>query len=203
MIKRIDSYDDDRFSNKALLSHCAFLIDGEIPCEVEIIGNNSAVIRGGAEEYYDELIEVFRFYAGHISKFYDGSDKLKKEFAPVKLFSVALSDIQPSQFYVDEEKLGAVKTFISSPEEIIIPLIVRGDRYVSEDGHTRLALAAERGWERVNGFISSGEFDELFGFADEAEKRGVFSPFDLKIIPHGEYEILWNKFCDDYLKSRR
>ena len=34
------------------------------------------------------------------------------EFPPVELFAVKLEDIQPSQFYVDQEKLAAVRDFV-------------------------------------------------------------------------------------------
>lgn len=110
-IQRVNSYDDPRFSQKVLCQHGAFLVNGE-PYEVEILNRDSAVIRGTRPELYRGVVEDFRFFAGHISRFYNSTGELVQEFAPVELFSVKLDDIQPSQFYVDEEKLAAVRQFV-------------------------------------------------------------------------------------------
>ena len=44
-ITRINTYEDNRFSTKALLQHGCFLVDGE-PYEVEIISEYEAIISG-------------------------------------------------------------------------------------------------------------------------------------------------------------
>lgn len=199
-IQRINSYCDDRFSQTVLLQHGAFLVDG-IPCEVEIIGADSAVVRCEKEEYILPLIEEFRFYAEHICRFCNEHGELLAEFPPVDLFSLQLSEIQPSQFYVDEDKLRAVQAFLSGPKDIVIPVMAFDGKYVSLDGHTRLAAAADAGYETVSAFISEAP-DSILDFAREARRRGVLSPYDMKRVSHEEYEILWNRFCDEFLKGR-
>lgn len=195
-IERINNYEDKRFPRKILNQHGAFIIDGNMPCGVEITGADTAVVHCSKEEYYGEIAETFRFYAGHICKFFDGNGKSVAEFPSVQIFDVRLGDIQPSQFYVDEDKFSAVKSFIKSNNDIIIPLQKSGKKFVSLDGHTRLALAATRGYKTVKGFIARDI--QIQGFVKEAQKRGIYSPFDLKIISHTDYDILWNKFCDDF-----
>ncbi len=203
-IERIDTYKDSRFREEALRQHGCFLVDG-IPCEVEITGKTTAVIRLGelpeSGEAYKELIETFRFYAEHITRFLKEDGTLIAEFPPVELFPVTLSEIQPSQFFVDEEKLRAVEVFISDGEEIVIPLIRYGERYLSCDGHTRLYLAAKKGFSTVRGFLAE-ENEVLLEFAAEAQKRGVFTPMDLKLLPHEEYEQQWNRFCEEFFRER-
>lgn len=70
-IERIDTYKDSRFREEALRQHGCFLVDG-IPCEVEITGKTTAVIRLGelpeSGEAYKELIETFRFCSCEIKK---------------------------------------------------------------------------------------------------------------------------------------
>lgn len=44
-VKRIDSYSDDRFAQKVLNQHGAFLVDGTYPCEFEIINEDTAIIK--------------------------------------------------------------------------------------------------------------------------------------------------------------
>lgn len=199
-IRRVDSYMDPRFSRKVLCQHGAFLVDGE-PYEVEITGRDSATIRGARPELYSGVIEDFRFFAGHISRFYNSTGDLVQEFAPVELFSVKLDDVQPSQFYVDEEKLAAVRQFVHTEEDIIIPVTPEGGRFISQDGHTRMAAAAGLGFDRVWAFTAETN-DLLYSFAEEARNRGVFSPYDLPVIPHGEYEVKWNQFCDEFFAKR-
>ena len=73
-ITRANSYKDDRFSQKVLLQHGCFLVE-EAPYEVEIISDFEAIVRGENREMYPEVIEEFRFYTPHITRFLDGQGK--------------------------------------------------------------------------------------------------------------------------------
>ena len=144
----------------------------------------------------------FAFFAEHICRFYDEQGKLLTEFQPVKRFALKLDDIQPSQFYVDEDKLQAVRTFLTKPEDIIIPVLSHDGRYVSLDGHTRLAAAIDAGYDTVLGFCS--EFDDyILDFVVEAQRRGIFSPYDLQRVSHEKYEVVWNQFCDEFFAQKQ
>ena len=128
-IERIDSYEDRRFSQNVLNQHGCFLVN-DVPYEIEIISDSKAVIRGGSlptascnddlvavdctkdiQEIL-ELIEEFRFYTPHICRFYTTNGKLIKEYSPCPIQTIELSRIQPSQFYVDQDKIKAISTFI-------------------------------------------------------------------------------------------
>ena len=199
-IQRINAYEDSRFSTAVLRQHGAFLADGQ-PCEVEITGRDSALVRVASPELYTPVMEAFRFYAGHICKFYNIQGELIREYPPVAVFPVKLTAIQPSQFYVDEDKLAAVRSFIRGPEDIVVPVIPQEGRYISADGHTRLALAVEMGFEEVRGFLDE-DSEYLHGFVEEARKRGVHTPYDLKKLTHEEYTVQWDQFCDDFFARR-
>ena len=67
-IKRINTYDDNRFSQIVLYQHGCFLVDGK-PYEVEIISDYEAIISGVDQAVYAEIIEEFRFYTPHITRF--------------------------------------------------------------------------------------------------------------------------------------
>lgn len=200
-IQRINAYDDTRFSEKVLKQHGAFVVNGELLCEIEIVSNCEAIVHGDVQEYYDAIIDEFRFYAEHICKFYNEKHELIKEFEPVRRFRIRIADIQPSQFYVDEDKIAAVKTFIACPEDIVIPLMKYEEKYISLDGHTRLAVAIDLGYEEVLGFCTESN-DYILEFAKEAVKRGVYTPYDLKKVPHEEYEVVWNQFCDEFFAEK-
>ena len=104
-IKRIDSYADERFPQQALWQHGAFEAGGEAVW-FEIVSEYEAVVHGRG---CPQLIEEFRFFAEHITVFYDENGAMLAQFPRVETFPVKISDIQPSQFYVDEEKLEAVR----------------------------------------------------------------------------------------------
>lgn len=194
-ITRINTYDDPRFSKVVLCQHGAYLI-GEEPYEVEIVSDNSAIVRGKTSKHFESLIEEFRFHAPHIYRFFDEAQKMIKEYPKEKEIWVELSKIQPSQFYVDEEKLEAVRSFIQNPEDVVIQVIPWEDRYISLDGHTRLFLAKEMEFDRVKAVLSETD-DWVWKFVAEAKNRGVFTPTDMQLVSHEDYDVKWNQFCDE------
>lgn len=199
-IQRINTYHDNRFSQKVLNQHGCFLVEGE-PYEVEIISSFEAVIRGKGSTIYPELIEEFMFFTPHITTFYDGERKVVKEYPRVELLDIRLEEIQPSQFYVDKDKVAAVATFIEKGEDIIIQVSRYQDRYISLDGHTRLYYAVMEGFERVKAVLAETD-DCIYDFVEEAKRRNITSPQDLKLLPHEEYVEKWHKYCDDYFSSK-
>ena len=195
-IKRIHSYKDQRFSDKVLLSHGCFLVD-DIPYEVEIISDFEAIIRGAKREWYVKVIEEFRFYTPHITRFIDDCGHVIKEYPKVPLLTLFLDQIQPSQFYVDEDKLAAISTFIYQPEDIIIQVMPFEDWYISLDGHTRLYYAVMKGWDTVRA-IKVVSDDYIYGFVKEAKRRSILSPKDMVLVSHEEYVEKWVRFCEDF-----
>lgn len=194
-IKRIDTYEDSRFSKEVLLQHGAFLADG-LPYEVEIISESEAVVRGVNPACFPEVIEEFRFYTPHIYRFYDADHTVVKEFPAATLVDIPLERIQPSQFYVDTDKIAAIRSFIHRSEDIVIPVMPYGDRYISLDGHTRLYYAVMNGWKSVRAVADASD-DWVFRFIAEAQKRNIFQPKDMLLVNHEEYEKKWNRFCDE------
>lgn len=198
-IKRIDSYADDRFSKQVLCQHGAFVVNDSLLYEVEIISKNEAIIRGN-EKFYGEVIDKFRFWAGHITKFYDKEGNIVVESNDIPTIDIAIEKIQPSQFYVNLVKKQAVENFIRVEDDVIIPLVEYGERYISMDGHTRLSVAIDKGFKTVKGIVVQGD-DWLYKFVEEAIKRNIKSPYDLKVLSHEEYDIKWNQYCDEFFEQ--
>ncbi len=199
--ERINEYQDERFSQKVLWQHGCFLADG-MPYEVEIVSDFEAVIKGSNPGMYLPVIEEFRFYTPQITYFYDTEHRLVKQYARKEIFTVPLDVIQPSQFYVDEEKVRAISHFVQTSEEIIVPVAPFEEGYVSLDGHTRLYYAAMNGWTEVRATEDSVD-DYIWEFVKEARKRHVHTPRDLAPISHSEYERKWDQFCDDFFAGRK
>ena len=191
-IKRINSYDDNRFSQTVLHQHGCFLADGK-PYEVEIISDYEAIICGEDQTVYSEIIEEFRFYTPHITRFYSREGQIVKEYPRAQLLTLCLDQIQPSQFFVDEDKIAAVSSYIHKPQDIIIQVLPNEDRFISLDGHTRLYYAVMQGWECVRAVVESSD-DWVYKFVTEAQKRGIYTPKEMALVSHDEYEEKWNRF---------
>lgn len=198
-IDRINTYDDNRFSQEALYQHGCYIVDGDASVEIKIISQTEAIIKG-EEAYFDEVIEEFRFNAGHITNFYNESGKLIKKFKDVEVFKLDLDKIQPIQFFIDSDKLEAVKSFVNREEDVIIPVTICEDTYASLDGHTRLYLAYSLGFKYVYAYLSE-TFCGFDYFFYEARKRNIFTAKDLALLTHDEYTVRWDKFCDEYYMS--
>ena len=193
-ITRINSYDDKRFSIIVLNQHGAYLIDNE-PYEIEIVSKDTAIVRGNNPSAYEELIEEFRYHAPHVCKFLDDTGAMIKEYPIAEKTWIELLSIQPSQFFVDEDKLEAIKSFINSEEDIVVQAIPWNDRFISLDGHTRLYLAYLLGFRQVKAVIVEQE-EWVWQFVSEAQKRGIITPKDMTLLSHEDYEVRWNQFCD-------
>ena len=193
-ITRINAYADKRFSQTVLNQHGAYIVDDE-PYEIEIISNNIAVVRGKNRSAYEELIEEFRYHAPHVCRFLDGTGTAIKEYPAAEETWIEVSNIQPSQFYVDEDKLEAIKSFINKEEDIVVQVIPWNDRFISLDGHTRLYLAYLLGFRQVKAVIVEQE-EWVWQFVSEAQKRGIITPKDMTLLSHEDYEVKWNQFCD-------
>ena len=199
-IIRINSYDDHRFSQEALNQHGCYIADGDAPVEIIITSQNEAFIKGD-KIYFDEVIEAFRFNAQHITNFYDQSGKLVKTFKELALFELDLDNIQPIQFFVDRDKLEAVKSFVNCEEDVIIPVVKHEGTYASLDGHTRLYLADSLGFKRVYAYLSEA-FDGFDYFLDEVRQRNIHTVKDLILLEHEDYIVQWDKFCEEYYMTR-
>lgn len=202
-ILRIDGYDDERFDKDVLEQHGAFLIDGKYPCQFRINGADSATVYWHGEGDIDAIIDEFRFYAEHITKFYNENGELIKEFPDAVLFDVDIDAIQPSQFYVSTEKIAAVATFINSGDDIIVPVLQAEEsgKYISLDGHTRLYYAYKQGFTKVKAVLSD-ENELTRDFAREAQARGIYKISDMIEVEQAEYVDKWYKFCDEYIAQK-
>lgn len=198
-IERIHTYDDPRFPAHILKEHGAFLADGK-PVYFEITSDRDATLYHAPEDCR-ELIDTFRFYAPHITRFTDPQGKAIAMLPDKTIFRVPLSAIQPSQFFVDREKLTAVADFIKEPSDCIIQVVRQGERYISLDGHTRLYLAVQNGWDTVRA-VEEETDAYIFAFVEEAKKRHIFTPADLVPLDHAAYEREWNGYCDAFFAAR-
>ena len=118
-VNRINTYTDSRFSKKVLNQHGAFLI-GDEPYEVEIVSKTDAIIRGKNPNFYESVIENFRFYAEHITNFWDESNNLVKTYPAVeKGIQNVYGFYTKADDYVRDFAAEAIRRNIVSPYQLI------------------------------------------------------------------------------------
>lgn len=195
-IKRVTEYNNPLFSQIVLKQRGAFLIDEE-PYEIEIISSDSALVRGKNRENFKKLIEQFRYYSPHINNFFDENDKKIISYEKEPILTLEVDKIQPSQFYIDEDKVNTLKGFIKNSKDIVIQVVKSDDGYICVDGHTRLFIAFLKNFKNVLAIETEFEDDTNY-FVSQAKKRNIFTITDLKLVSHSDYEKLWLNFCDSY-----
>ena len=195
-IKRVTDYNNPIFSQIVLNQRGAFLIDEE-PYEIEIISSDSAFVKGKNRKNFKKLIEYFRYYSPHILNFFDENDKKIISFEKKPVLTLEVDKIQPSQFYIDEDKLNALKSFIKNSKDIVIQVVKSDEGYICVDGHTRLFIAFLKNFKTV--YAIETEFDnDTNYFVSQAKKRNIFTIKDLKLVSHNDYKNLWIDFCNSY-----
>lgn len=205
-IQRIDSYNDFRFSLEVLYQHGAFLADGA-PWAFRIISDHEAVVSAESliVDALAEVAEDFRFYARHITTFYDEAGTCLLKLPPVERREVEIDSLQPSQFSVDREKCAAVGEFLHGPADLVIPVLELDGALVVLDGHTRLYTAWQRGIRTAMVFSSAQEQElreTIGGFVQEARRRGIFHVSDMALLSPQEQEEQWHSWCDAYFAAQ-
>ena len=116
---------------------------------------------------------------------------------------IALLDIQPSQFYVSEEKILNIKKWFD-PNDLSnftpIPIKELDGRIIFTDGHTRAWTAFLSGVSHVPLVWDEDELDwEAYRICvDACIERGVCSVADFRgrVLSGADYKVKWNGWCD-------
>jgi len=174
---------------------CFFTEDRKHKYFFEIKGREATVF-SDTEQYINQVIDEFLFCSGFVISIKDKYGRILLTRTQNKPHIYDISKIQPSQFYVNEEKLISCKKWIKSPKDIFIPVAIKDGITISLDGHTRMRAAIDLGYTSV--YVYPDEYDEsIFLFVDEAVRRNINGVADMELVSADEYEIKWNKFCDD------
>lgn len=202
-IERVDGYGDPRFPPEVLRQHGAFLADNR-PWAFRIISGHEAVVTppypGAAG--LEEVAEFFRFYAGHITAFFDQQGRELLRLPAVERREVPIRDLQPTQFSVDREKCAAVGTFLETAADIVVPVAELDGALCVLDGHTRLYTAWQKGIRTAMVFSRAERGAWLPDFISEARRRGILHIEDMALYDHREQEERWHGWCRAYFSRR-
>lgn len=206
-IERVNGYDDPRFPLEVLNQHGAFLADG-MPWAFRVASDKGAVVTAAqpiTPEALAEMAEGFRFYAEHITDFYDEAGTLLLSLPPVVRWETGIDALQPSQFSVDEDKCAAVDSFLRTAADLVIPVTELADGTLcTMDGHTRLYTAWRKGIRSAMVFRSSHTeaAQTILPFVEEARRRGIFHVRDMALLSHEEQEEKWIGWCDAWFAAQ-
>lgn len=195
-IQRINTYTDPRFPQEVLYQHGAFLVDGA-PWAFRITSDHEAVISAEALDpaAVEEVVKDFRFYAEHITTFYDKVGNCLLRLPHVERREVELDSLQPSQFSVDREKCAAVGHFIHAAADVVIPVTTLEDNTLCVlDGHTRLYEAWRKGL-RTAMVVDVPGWIGIDSFVREARKRNIFHIRDMALYSPQEQKEKWHDWC--------
>lgn len=198
-IDRVNDYTDKNFDRVILIQHGAYYVDG-VPFGFEIVNSNTAMIHTDLDQLYDLVIDRFRYHAFHITRFIDVNGILIKEFDSPIYELVAIKDVQPSQFYVNVDKVIAASSWINSKDDLKLPVVTVEGKLVLEDGHSRLYAAFEKGINEV--YVYKVKLpDYLTDFMNEAIKRGINNISQLDRLSSEDYKELWIGYCNEYFSN--
>lgn len=202
-IQRINTYTDPRFPQEVLYQHGAFLVDGA-PWAFRVISGHEAVISAAALDpaEAEEVIKDFRFYAEHITTFYDEAGNCLLRLPPVERREVEIDSLQPSQFSVDREKCAAVGHFIHSAADLVIPVTtLEDDTLCVLDGHTRLYEAWRKGL-RTAMVVDVPGWIGVDSFVREARRRKIFHIRDMALYSPQEQKEKWHDWCAAHFAAK-
>lgn len=142
-----------------------------------------------------------------------GAKELKDSYN-THIRNIKLLDIQPSQFYISQEKINKIKEWFQ-PQDLSnfepIPIKELNGNIIFTDGHTRAWVAYEAGLNEVPVVWDEDDLDwELYQKCVGAcLNRGVKTIADLKerVLSPEDYVIKWDYWCDElqekqaYLKN--
>ena len=118
------------------------------------------------------------------------------------IFLMAIRDLQPSQLYINQEKLDhllvAVK-FCTVDDVPAIPVKIMEGRWVMTDGHTRAFAAHLLGLQEIPVYFDLDELDwEAYNICIAwCLDRGIHSVADLQgsVVSSDNYQRLWLDRC--------
>jgi len=117
---------------------------------------------------------------------------------------IKLLDIQPSQFYISQEKIDKIKEWFQTQDLSNfepIPIKELNGVIIFTDGHTRAWVAYEAGLTEVPTVWDEDDLDwELYQkCVDACLERGVRTIADFKerILSSKDYMVKWDYWCDE------
>ena len=113
--------------------------------------------------------------------------------------TLPLAQIQPSQFYLSQEKLDRISIDFSKQDLEPLPVKHMNGKIFFTDGHSRAFKAYQAGLSRISIYYDRDELNwDFYRYCVQAcEERGIFSIADLQnhILSKEAYQLNWLDWC--------
>lgn len=129
-------------------------------------------------------------------------DQVLKSIVRVHIAELCLLDIQPSQFYLSQEKIDRIKLWFD-PNDLSnfepLPIKLLNGKVIFTDGHTRAWVAYKAGLTKVPLVWDEDDlpWDLYQNCVDACLARNVYTVADLseRLLPPDEYKEKWLGWC--------
>ena len=161
---------------------------------------DEAIIKFSDLDYIEVAVKAFRKYNKYIYKFSTNDKSFYEELDRVFTFKLPIKCIQPSEFFIDKERLEVIENNLDD-DNIYIPVAIINDEYVALDGHTRLYAMNQNYSRLVNVYIDSYS-EDILDFIYIAKEHNITTIAQMPVLPHDEYEEVWGGFLKDYYNNK-
>lgn len=182
-----------------------------------VIGNAAYRGRGIGRKVISALVERGRLLGYHqltVQEIFDFNQASRRMFEAIGFYqtvpkekgwayaldlSLPLTKIQPSQFYLSQDKLDKISIDFEAGEMFPLPIKRLDGKIFFTDGHSRAFKAYRAGLLDIPVYFDGDELNwEFYRYCVQAcEKMGIFSIADLqnRILSQSDYQIQWLDWC--------
>lgn len=180
---RIDNY--YTFDNKAL-GNCITIIDDNYTYHYEFeVNHNEAKIIYDGILHINDAIDFFRKYNKNVVRLYNEDRSFFKAFDDIFTFKLPLDILQPSKFFIDQDKYNAIEKYLEN-ETFTLPVCIIDDEYVLLDGHARVKYLLDNYVKMVDVYLDEAP-PEVSNFVYIAKENNIFKVKNMEILPHEDY----------------
>ena len=169
------------------LGNCITIIDdnqNKFYYEFEI-DKEEALIKYNSILHIKEAINFFRTFNMQIHVFYNKDRSFYMAFDKVFTFKLPLNILQPSKFFIDDDKLKACEKHLEN-QKITLPVTIIDDEYVLLDGHARARYLMDNDYKMVDVYMANEkEFTREYVYI--AKENNLFKISQMQILSHEEY----------------
>lgn len=186
---RKEKYDTYYSEEARILGRCYNVIKDDKIYHYEFQTNkNKATILCDSLGYIEEVVEEFYNNNLNIYEYTTPDGSFYKSYDPVFTFKLPLSILQPTQVFLNQERLKQLKAFVDI-ENLFIPVQIIDDEYIVLGKHHLLYLAMQEEYKMVEVYIqnATNKQKELLYLAKE---QNIKRMEDMHIIPQDEYELI-------------
>lgn len=168
------------------LGNCITIIENDSKFYYEFeIDDDKALIKYNSILHIKDAINEFRKHNLQVSTFYNRDRSFYMAFDKIQTFKLPISILQPSKFFIDQNKLDIIEKHLEN-EHIVVPVEILDDEYVLLDGHARCRYLLNNDVKMVDVYIGNIT-EDIKEYVYIAKENNLFKIKDMEILSHEDY----------------